>query len=121
MNTFHKHLRRRSKAASNRRRMRQVNQRPRLSVCRSLTNISCQIIDDFAGHTLAAASSLEKTVRGSSKGKKKAEVAAAIGTLLAERAKAKGIVKVAFDRGSYKYHGRVKALADAARAGGLEF
>lgn len=95
--------------------------RPRLSVFRSNTNIYCQIIDDSVGRTLAAASSADKDLRGALQGLKKSEVAAKVGDLLASRAKAKGISKVRFDRGPYLYHGRVKALADGARKGGLEF
>ncbi len=119
--TFQKHQKRRAKAQSLRGKLRQVSGRPRLSVFRSLANISGQIVDDVRGHTLAAASSLEKEVRTSIQGMRKTDVAKKVGTLLAERAKRAGIGKVAFDRGAYKYHGRVKALADAARAGGLEF
>ena len=119
--TFKKHQKRRSKASSLRGKLRQVTNRPRLSVFRSLSNISVQIIDDLRGHTLAAASSLEKDVRGSVKGQRKTDVAKKVGSLLAERAKRAGIAKVAFDRGAYKYHGRIKALADAAREAGLEF
>lgn len=92
--------------------------KPRLSVFRSSKNISVQIIDDVAGVTLAAASSLEESFK--SKGGDK-EAAAAIGKLIAARAVEKGVKQVVFDRGSYIYHGRVKALADAAREGGLEF
>ena len=95
--------------------------RPRLSVFRSNSNIYCQIIDDTVGRTLAAASSADKDLQGGLQGLKKAEVAAKGGDLLASRAKAKGITKVRFDRGAYVYHGRVKALADGARKGGLEF
>jgi large subunit ribosomal protein L18 len=121
MKTTRKHAARVGKAASVRRRMRQRSDRPRLSVFRSLKNISCQIIDDVRGHTLAAASSLEKEVRGAIQGKRKTDVAKRVGEVLAERARRAGITKVAFDRGAYKYHGRVKALADAARGGGLAF
>ncbi len=94
-------------------------ERPRLAVFRSLKHISAQVIDDRAGHTLASASSSEKKAGVASGG----NVAGAkdVGRLLAERAKEKGITKVVFDRGGYLYHGRVKALADAARAAGLEF
>jgi large subunit ribosomal protein L18 len=119
--TFQKHKRRRGKATSVRNRIRVVTSRPRLSVARSLANISVQIIDDVRGHTLVAASSLEKEVRSSIKGMRKTDVAKKIGSLVAERAKRAGVTKVAFDRGAYKYHGRIKALADAAREGGLEF
>lgn len=92
--------------------------KPRLSVFRSSKNISVQLIDDVSGVTLAAASSLEKDFgkKGSDK-----DAAAAVGKLIATRAVEKGVKQVVFDRGSYIYHGRVKALADAAREGGLEF
>lgn len=119
--TFQKHQRRRGKATSVRTKMRQVSSRPRMTVFRSLTNISVQIIDDLRGHTLASASSLEKDVRTSIKGVRKTDVAKKIGALVAERAKRAGVAKVAFDRGAYKYHGRIKALADGAREAGLEF
>ncbi len=95
--------------------------RPRLSVFRSSKNIYAQIIDDAKGHTLAAASTLEKDVRGSLKTGADAAAAAAVGKLLAERASKAGVKEVVFDRGPYIYHGRVKALADAAREGGLSF
>ena len=119
--TQHKHKARRGKATSLRKRLRNVTDRPRLSVYRSLTNISVQVIDDLDGKTLAAASSLEKDVKGSIAGMNKTDVAKKVGTLLAERAKKAGVSKVAFDRGPYKYHGRIKALADGARESGLEF
>ena len=119
--TFQKHQRRRGKATSVRNKLRRVTNRPRLSVFRSLANISVQIIDDLRGHTLVAASSLEKDLRSTLKGMRKTDVAKRVGALLAERAKRSGLVKVAFDRGAYKYHGRIKALADAAREAGLEF
>jgi large subunit ribosomal protein L18 len=90
--------------------------RPRLNVFRSNKSIYAQIIDDIAGHTLAAASSLDKAVTGS-----KSEQAKAVGQLVAERAKAAGITSVVFDRGGYLYHGRVKAVAEGAREGGLDF
>ena len=93
--------------------------RPRLSVFRSERNIYAQIIDDVKGVTLCSASSLEKNSR-LEKGSN-VEAAEKIGKLIAERAKEKGISKVVFDRGGYKYHGRVKALADGARMNGLEF
>jgi large subunit ribosomal protein L18 len=98
-----------------------ANGRPRLSVFRSSKNIYAQIIDDVAGHTLAAASSLEKDLKGSLKTGADVDAAKAVGKLLAERAKTAGVDKVVFDRGGYIYHGRVKALAEAAREGGLEF
>lgn len=116
-----KHQARRGKARSLRNKARRLSDRPRLSVFRSLTNISVQIIDDLKGHTVAAASSLEKDVRGSFTGMRKTDVATKVGEALAERARRAGVTQVRFDRGSYKYHGRIKALAEAARAGGLEF
>jgi large subunit ribosomal protein L18 len=95
--------------------------RPRLSVFRSSTHIYAQVIDDKQGRTLAAASTVEKDLRGKLKSGANKEAAAEVGKLLAERAKAAGIDKVVFDRGAYLFHGRVKALAEAAREGGLEF
>jgi large subunit ribosomal protein L18 len=95
--------------------------RPRLSVFRSSRHIYAQVIDDAEGRTLAAASSLEKDLRGGLKTGADKAAAAAVGKLLAERAKAAGVTDVVFDRGGYLYHGRVKALADAAREGGLSF
>src|SRR5690348_9989726 len=92
--------------------------RPRLSVHRSDKNIYAQVIDDATGRTLAAASSLDKDLRG--KGSS-TEGATAVGKLIADRAKAANVSEVVFDRGSYLYHGRVKALAEAAREGGLKF
>jgi large subunit ribosomal protein L18 len=94
--------------------------RPRLCVFRSSKHIYAQVIDDSRGRTLAAASSLEPTLRGSVNGPKLAR-AQAVGDLVAKRAREAGIDKVVFDRGGYLYHGRVKALADAARAAGLVF
>jgi len=95
--------------------------RPRLSVARSHKNISAQIIDDEKGITLASASTLEKDVLGSAKTGADTEAAALVGKALAERAKKVGVEDVVFDRGGYMFHGRVKALADAAREGGLKF
>ncbi len=95
--------------------------RPRLSVFRSSQHIYAQLIDDTAGRTLAAASSLEKDLRGSLKTGADKEAAARVGALIAERAKSAGVETVVFDRGGYKFHGRVKALADAAREAGLSF
>ena len=92
-------------------------ERPRLAVSRSNKRIYAQLIDDDRGHTLAAAGSHEAPLRGLAKG----EAAGEVGKLLAERAKDAGVERVVFDRGGYKYHGRVKALADGAREGGLEF
>jgi large subunit ribosomal protein L18 len=95
--------------------------RPRLSVHRSGKNIYAQVIDDTDGKTLAAASTLDKDLRGSLKSGANVSAAAAVGKLIAERAVKAGIETVVFDRGGFLYHGRVKALADAAREGGLKF
>ena len=95
--------------------------RPRLSVHRSSQHIYAQIIDDVKGETLVAASSLEKPMRESLKAGGNVDAAKAVGKLIAERALKKGLKDVVFDRGGYLYHGRVKALADAAREGGLNF
>lgn len=95
--------------------------RPRLSVHRTNLNISVQVIDDAGGKTLAAASTLEKDLRAKIKSGANVSAAAAIGKLIAERAKRAGVTEVVFDRGGYIFHGRVKALADAAREGGLSF
>ncbi|RMF12806.1 MAG: 50S ribosomal protein L18 [Alphaproteobacteria bacterium] len=101
-------------------RLRQrANGRPRLSIHRSSQHIYAQIIDDEAGRTLAAASTLDKDLRG--KVGCTVDGAKAVGKLIAERAKAAGVEKVVFDRGGFIYHGRVKALAEAAREGGLDF
>ena len=102
-----------------RRRVRGTAERPRLAVFRSVAHIYAQVIDDAAGQTVAAASSLDKKAAVKSGGN--VAGAKAVGELIAERAKAKGVEKVVFDRGGYLYHGRIKALADAARAAGLEF
>ncbi|ABI61468.2 LSU ribosomal protein L18P [Granulibacter bethesdensis] len=98
-----------------------ANGRPRLSVFRSGRHIYAQVIDDAAGRTLAAASSLEKPLREQLRTGADREAASAVGKLIAERAQAAGVSAVVFDRGSYLYHGRVKALAEAAREGGLAF
>jgi large subunit ribosomal protein L18 len=98
-----------------------TEQRPRLAVFRSLHHISAQVIDDNRGHTLAAASTYEAEVRQGLTGNANTAAAAAVGKAVAERALAAGAGRVVFDRGGYLYHGRVKALADAARAAGLEF
>ncbi len=97
------------------------SEQPRLNVFRSLAEIYAQVIDDEAGRTLVAASTIDTELRSKMTGLKKTEQARLVGKLLAERAKAKGIAKVVFDRGGYRYIGRVKALADGAREGGLEF
>jgi large subunit ribosomal protein L18 len=100
---------------------RAAGSRARLSVFRSSKHIYAQVIDDTDGRTVASASSLEKDMRGSLKTGANIEAAKVVGKRLAERAAAKGIKQVVFDRGGYLYHGRVKALADAAREGGLNF
>ena len=111
-----RHLRLRSK-------IKGTSERPRLCVCRSLKHVHVQMIDDTAGHTLAAASSMEEVVKSQLDGSSTGSVPAAtlVGKLIAERAKEKGITKVCFDRNGNLYHGRVKSLADAAREAGLEF
>ena len=98
-----------------------TQERPRLSVYRSAKHIYAQVIDDVAGRTLAAAASTSGEVRGDLKTGANVAAAKVVGKAIAERAKAAGVTKVAFDRGGRKYHGRVKALADAAREGGLQF
>jgi len=95
--------------------------RPRLAVFRSLNHIYAQVVDDETGRTLVAADSRSKEFRAGQPRGGNVAAAKAVGSLLAQRAKAAGVARVVFDRGGYKYHGRVKALADAARAGGLEF
>jgi large subunit ribosomal protein L18 len=98
-----------------------ANGRPRLSVHRSSKNIYAQVIDDSAGRTVAAASTLETDLKGALKTGADTAAAAAVGKLIAERAVKAGVKDVVFDRGAYIYHGRVKALADAAREAGLNF
>jgi large subunit ribosomal protein L18 len=112
-------LRRTAKVRRNVR--RGAGKRARLSVFRSSKHIYAQVIDDADGRTVASASSLEKEMRESLKTGANIEAAKTVGTRLAERAVAKGVKEVVFDRGGYLYHGRVKALADAAREGGLDF
>src|SRR5574341_755290 len=95
--------------------------RPRLNVFRSDKHIYAQVIDDTAGHTMVAASTIDAEVRKAMKGKNKVDQAKVVGKLVAERALDAGLKQVVFDRGGYQYHGRVRALADAAREAGLEF
>ncbi len=95
--------------------------RPRLAVYRSSKNIYVQLIDDDSRHTLASASTVDAALRGEGKSGANIDAAKAVGKLIAERAKEKGVSHVVFDRGGYQYHGRVQKLADAAREGGLEF
>lgn len=95
-------------------------ERPRLNVFRSSAHIYAQLIDDTEGHTLAAASTLEASVKGSADGTTKSDQARAVGKLIGERAKEAGIEAAVFDRGGYRYHGRVRAVADGAREAGLK-
>ncbi|MFN8528760.1 MAG: 50S ribosomal protein L18 [Anaerolineae bacterium] len=96
-------------------------ERPRLNVFRSLDNIYAQVIDDVQGHTLASASTIDREIAKAVEGKNKIESAKIVGQKLAERAKNAGVSQVVFDRGGYQYHGRIAALAEGAREGGLEF
>jgi large subunit ribosomal protein L18 len=96
-------------------------ERPRLNVFRSLDNIYAQVIDDTQGITLASASTMDKELRSDFDGLKKSDAAKQVGVKVAERAKAAGVNAVVFDRGGYQYHGRVKAVAEGAREGGLDF
>lgn len=116
-----KQKRRLRKARGVRSNVRGSADRPRLTVRRSCRYIYCQVIDDFEGKTVASASQLEKELRDKCSGLTKTEAAKVVGATLAERARKQGLEKVVFDRGWYRYHGRVKALADAAREGGLKF
>ena len=109
-----RHLRVRAKVSGS-------GQRPRLSVFRGLNHIYAQLIDDTQGHTLAAASTIDAELKTKLDGKNKTAQAGLVGSLVAKRAVDSGITQVVFDRGGYKYHGRVKALAEAARKGGLKF
>lgn len=110
---------RRRRHARVRKKVAGTGERPRLAVFRSSRHISAQLIDDTSGRTVAAASTVEAGLRGSPTGNK--DAAAKVGALLAERAKTAGVTRVVFDRGGFLYHGRVAALADAARTSGLEF
>lgn len=115
----HKRETRLRRHARVRKKVRGTAERPRLAVFRSNKHISAQVIDDLAGRTLATASTVETDLRGGATGN--IDAARKVGELVAERAKAAGIDKVVFDRGGFRYHGRVAALADAARDAGLEF
>lgn len=117
-NRFEARLRRHARV---RERVQGTPQRPRLSVFRSLSQIYAQVVDDMAGRTLVSASTIDKELRARLKGLKKSEQARLVGQALAQRALQKGIKAVVFDRGGFKYAGRVKALAEGAREGGLEF
>lgn len=121
-------IKRKDRNLSRRRRHLRIRQtvrgdaaRPRLSVFRSLAHIYAQVIDDARQRTLAAASSLDPEIREEAAKAKKAEASKLVGRLIAKRAQAQGVKRVVFDRGGYLYHGRVRAVAEAAREGGLEF
>jgi len=111
---YHRHARVRAKVTG-------TSSSPRLCVFRSLNHIYAQVIDDSRGHTLVSASTLESEIKSELDGKVKKNQAELVGALVAKRALDKGIKQVVFDRGGYKYHGRVKALAEAARKAGLKF
>ena len=116
------HDRRRARLRRHRRVRKSVigsPERPRVTVFRSARHIYVQVIDDTTGRTIASASTLDASLKGTKSAKK--DSAARVGALIAERVKAAGVTKVAFDRGGYAYHGRIASLADAAREGGLEF
>ena len=100
---------------------RVTTDRPRLCVFRSLKHIYAQIVDDSRGCTLASASTLDPAIKQAADGKNKVEIAALVGASIAKKASGEGVTKVMFDKGGYKYHGRVKALAEAARQAGLKF
>jgi large subunit ribosomal protein L18 len=118
MATINKNEARQKRHTRVRKRVQGTPERPRLNVYRSTNNIYAQIIDDLAGKTLVAASSLDASLKGEKSDK---GTGGTVGTLVAERAKAAGVTKVVFDRGGYLYHGRIQALADAARENGLDF
>jgi large subunit ribosomal protein L18 len=111
---YRRHARVRAKIAG-------TSERPRLNIFRSLNHVYAQVIDDAKGETIVAASTLEPSMRDEAKGKAKTAKAEFVGTEVAKRAIEKGITQVVFDRGGYQYHGNIKALAEAARKGGLKF
>ncbi len=119
--TKKKYLSRKQRQRRVRYRVSGTAERPRLNIYRSLTNIYAQVIDDGQGHTLVAASTLDKEVAAQAAGKSKLEAAKIVGKVVGERAKQAGIEKVVFDRGGFKYHGRVAAVAEGAREAGLDF
>ena len=121
MAKFNRKLARARRHARIRASVQGTESRPRLCIFRSLTNVYAQVIDDNKGQTLVAASSLDEEIKKEADGKKKMDISGAVGALVAKRAMEKGITQVAFDRGGYKYHGRVKALGEAARKQGLKF
>jgi large subunit ribosomal protein L18 len=102
-------------------RLEGTSTKPRLCVFRSLNHIYAQVINDTQGHTIATASTIDPEIKTEVQGKTKVTAAGLIGLLLANRAKEKGVTQIVFDRGGYKYHGRIKALAEAAREAGLQF
>jgi large subunit ribosomal protein L18 len=118
---FEKQTRRERRMRHVRKRIRRTTTLPRLSVSRSLKHISAQVIDDASGKTLAAATSTARSLSAEFTGKTKTDRAKIVGAELAKKARAAGVEAVVFDRGSARFHGRVKALADAAREGGLRF
>ncbi|MBK7643475.1 MAG: 50S ribosomal protein L18 [Planctomycetes bacterium] len=119
--TLIKNLRRERRNTRVRSKLREISTLPRLCVTRSVKHIQAQVVDDLAGKTLAHASSTSKEMAGELKGKNKSQRAAVIGTAIAKAALAAGVTSVSFDRGFARYHGRVKALAEAAREAGLKF
>lgn len=119
--TIERRRKRIKRKKSIRRSLTGTTERPRLSVFRTNTNIYAQLIDDSTGNTIAAASTLSKELKGKVKKSGNVEAAIKVGELISSLAKKKKVTKVSFDRNGFLYHGRVKALADAARAGGLEF
>jgi large subunit ribosomal protein L18 len=121
MKTIETHVRRQRRQRRVRAKVKGTAQRPRLNVFRSARHIFAQVIDDTQGRTLVAASTLDADVRARAKELKKTEEAKAVGKLIAQRALEKGFKQVVFDRGGFQFHGRVKALAEGAREGGLEF
>ncbi len=104
-----------------RKRVRGTQERPRLAVYRSISHIYAQVIDDDRGHTIASASDVEAQARSEAKGKHKSDIAKLVGELIGKRAKEQGVTTVVFDRGGYRFHGRVEALASGARESGLTF
>ena len=121
METSKKRVARQRRHARIRAKVQGTQSRPRLCVFRSLNHIYAQVIDDLRGHTLVSASTLDPEIKGEADGKAKSAKAELVGSLVAKRALTEGINQVVFDRGGYKYHGRVKALAEAARQAGLKF
>ncbi len=121
MKTLETHVRRERRQGRVRAKISGTAERPRLNVFRSSRHIFAQLIDDTKGYTVAAASTLDEEVRANAKQWDKKAEAKQVGKLLAQRALAKGLKQVVFDRGGYQYHGRVKSLAEGSREGGLEF